>query len=152
MLIPHSDVNPMERLPMMKCVERDEEYMSPISYPKSVRDFDVLLGRGGLSNKQCGNLWSRNLVAKYRYEYITLPKGGKRELARSIGNYVWLSGGRFLEKRINDRMNWYECGDERARAKFSQEFREAYYVSYQTDDAECEDTSLSTDDSGDSSS
>jgi hypothetical protein len=88
---------------MMTFVERDEECMSPITYPKSVRD--VILGRDGLSSKHCGNLWFRNLVAKYRYVYITLPKGGKGQLARSIGNYVRLSGGRFLEKRVNDRMN-----------------------------------------------
>jgi hypothetical protein len=144
-LIPRTDVYLGQRLPMMKFVERDMHH--PITAP--FRKEDVLLGRGGFSNKQLGNLWFRALVAAYREAYHALPKFGKGQLARNLCNYVRLSGGRFLEPRRGDRAKhlWYECGDERAQAKCSQALRETSILSI----SDCEETSLSAGESADGS-
>ena len=140
-LIPRTDVYPTDRLPMLRFVERDEKH--PIALAEMRRE-DVLLGRGGLSNRQCGNLCFRALVAAYREAYHALPKGGKGQLARYLCNYVRLSGGRFLELR---GALWYECGDDRAQAKCSQALRETIVISV----SDCEETSLSTGESADGS-
>jgi hypothetical protein len=144
-LIPRTDVHPVDRLPMLQFVERDEYH--PVSHP--FRKEDVFLGRGGFSNRQCGNLWFRSMVAAYREAYHALPKGGKGQLARNLCNYVRLSGGRFLEQRGHAKQLgcWYECGDERAQAKCSQALRETSILSI----SDCEEKSLSTSESADGS-
>jgi hypothetical protein len=124
-LIPHTDVSPGQRLPMVQYVERDLRH--PVLAP--FRTEDVFLGRGGFCNQQRGNLSFRALIAAYRDAYHALPKFGKGQLARNVCNYVRLSGGRFLELRRDNRTaQWYECGDDRAQAKCSQALRETSLV------------------------
>ena len=130
-LIPHSGgVRVSERIiPLMKLVPRDEQCACPVSVRHNMRPADVLLGRGGTSNRNQGNLYFRQLISYYRCFYHVLPKGSKGQLSRNICNYVRLSGGRFLEKRRRHDKYWYECGDARALAKCSQALRETNCVS-----------------------
>lgn len=128
-LIPHSGVPLSERISMMKLVPRDEQCQCPVSVRHNMRPADVLLGRGGTSNRNMGNLYFRQLISYYRCFYHVLPKGSKGQLSRNICNYVRLSGGRFLEKRRHHDEYWYECGDARALAKCSQALRETICVS-----------------------
>ena len=126
-LIPLSDIRLYERLPIMKFVPRDDMCVGPVLYPDEIRPPDVLLGRGGTSNRNLGNLYFRQLISYYRDSYNTVRKGQKGQLARNICNYIRLSGGRFLEKRnhtIRNENHWYECGDDRAQAKCAQALRE----------------------------
>lgn len=147
LLIPHTDVAPGQRLPMVQHVARDER--DRITAP--FRPEDVFLGRGSFAYQQTGNLSFRALVAAYREAYATLPKFGKGQMARNLCNYVRLSGGRFLEQRRQERglPIWYECGDERAQAKCSQALRETNLISMISDEGE--ETSLSTGESADGS-
>lgn len=135
-LIPQSDQRLYERIPMITLVQRDDQCLHPVVYPTEIRPPDVLLGRGGTSNRNLGNLYFRQLIAYYRDSYNALRKGMKGQLARNICNYVRCSGGRFLEKRnhhhhhhrTNHENCWYECGDERAQAKCAQALRETNLI------------------------
>ena len=126
-LIPCTNVHPMDRLPMVPYVERDENRAGPV-YPDDLTMHDVLLGRGAMVNKNSGNIRFRKIVSHYQNAYGICSKGAKGQLARNICNYVRLLGGRFLEKcniRDSDGPCWQECGDTRAHAKCSQALRES---------------------------
>jgi hypothetical protein len=104
----------------MPPVPGDEKIQNPIT---EIHENDVLLGRGGLTNTNPGNIKFRKLVSKYRVHYCTAPKGDKGALARYLCNYVRAMNGRFLAKAPDDP-SWYEVGDEKAVSKCGQALRE----------------------------
>lgn len=86
-----------------------------------VRENDVLLGRGGVTNSHEGNVRFRNLVHELQPKYLNSAKKMKRLVAKEIVMQVHSKGGRFLIC-INDA--WKEVDDQRAREKTSQALRE----------------------------
>lgn len=87
----------------------------------NVRDNDVLLGRGGVTNSHVGNIRFRNLVHELQPKYLNSAKKMKHLVAKEIVMQVQSKGGRFLIC-INDV--WKEVDDQRAREKTSQALRE----------------------------
>ena len=111
-------------VPKMGITLADSKFERPI---KQINENDVLLGRGGMTNTNPGNIKFRELVAKYRMSYCTAPKGDKGALARYLCNYVRYRNGRFL--RRDDECKeltpcWYEVGDDKAVQKCGQALRE----------------------------
>jgi hypothetical protein len=125
-LMPDSSVPYNQRIPAMPYVPSDTAKTYPIT-ESELRDRDVLMGRGGLTNQNVGNIWFRDLISHYRMAYCTVAKGQKRQLAVNIRNFVRTCSGRFLESDKNDK-KWYECGDDRAVLKVGQALREGTAV------------------------
>lgn len=88
----------------------------------SIKDQDVLFGRGGLTNAHYGNKNYRSLVRESQHEYMKAPKLKKAEISLRIVDQVYNEGGRFLIK--NEKGHWVEVSKERARKKTSQTMRE----------------------------
>jgi len=86
-------------------------------------DRDVLLGRGGLSNKHPGNKRYRQEIENAKPVYRAASKDEKTHWASLLVEYVQKDGGRFLEK---DKENgkWYIVPDIVARRKAGQALRE----------------------------
>jgi hypothetical protein len=89
-----------------------------------VTDQDVLLGRGGLTNRHPGN--RRYLEQKRRLQPMYFradKKWQKTEIARELVDWVYIENGRFKEK---DELTgkWKEVSLQRAREKASQALRE----------------------------
>mmetsp|Transcript_4613 Transcript_4613/g.6556 ORF Transcript_4613/g.6556 Transcript_4613/m.6556 type:complete len:208 (+) Transcript_4613:99-722(+) len=87
---------------------------------------DVLLGRGGMTNKHCGNIHYRRLVANNKMLYSSqVSRNGKTVISRSIVCAIrhQFPPGRFLQKDANGL--WYDVGNTKATIKTSQTLREA---------------------------
>jgi len=82
---------------------------------------DVLLGRGGGTNRHNGNIYYRNLVSKKQPAYVQAKKMDKSIIAKSIVANIRERNGRFLK---NDAGSWVDVGDRRATEKTSQALRE----------------------------
>ena len=108
-------------VPKMPPVEADAEQANLIT---TLGEHDVLLGRGGLTNTNPGNVSFRALVNKHRVHYQLAPKGDKGALGRYLTNYVRAMGGRFLSKASKDSDSWYDVGDDIAAKKCAQALRE----------------------------
>ena len=91
-----------------------------------IRENDVLLGRGGQTNKHVGNKRYRSIVVDHQHEYLRARKKDKIVIARRIVAIIHQNGGRFL-KQIPSSL-WEEVTDERAQAKTSQALREGLDV------------------------
>lgn len=93
----------------------------PIDSPT---DFDVLFGRGGLTNAHPGNKRFRDVIALHRPDYIRAIKMDKPSVARRIVRSIrrGTPPGRFLKKGDDGR--WYDVGDRTAAEKTSQGLRE----------------------------
>lgn len=87
------------------------------------KDEDVLLGRGGLSNKHPGNKRYREEIENAKAVYRSASKDDKTKWASLLVEYVEKYGGRFLEK---DKATgkWYIVPDIVARRKAGQALRE----------------------------
>ena len=107
-------------VPRMPYTSADDDMTDPIEV---IGPNDVLLGRGGLTNTNPGNIKFRALVARYRMAYCTAPKGDKGALSRFLCNFVRASEGRFLRRDEKSR-SWFEVGDEKAVMKCGQALRE----------------------------
>ena len=106
--------------------------MSQNNYNSSSSSFafhpnDVLLGRGGSTNKHSGNQRYRTIVADHQPEYLLAKKKDKVLIARRIVALVQASGGQFL-KFHNSTGNWQPVPDKRAQEKTSQALREGLDV------------------------
>ena len=55
---------------------------------KGIGPHDVLFGRGGRTNIHEGNVYFRNLLQKYKMDYINASKNTKPDLSREIV-YIW---------------------------------------------------------------
>ena len=120
--IPPPGWSELAEVPKMEEIPPDDDMKRPIA-ANEIHASDVLLGRGGQTNSNPGNIKFRDLVSKYRMAYCTAPKGDKGALARYLCNYVRSKGGRFLRKEESNG-NWYEVGDEKAVMKCGQALRE----------------------------
>lgn len=90
-----------------------------------VTDYDILLGRGGLTNHHKGNKRFRDIVALHRADYIRAPKIQKPSVARVIVRAIRNGDppGRFLRKN-EETGHWEDVGDKKAAEKTSQALRE----------------------------
>ena len=87
-------------------------------------DKDVLLGRGGGTNKHPGNIRYRREVESKKPIYRSINcKNEKTAYTNAFKDYVHSYGGRFLEKE-KDTGRWMIADAGKARKKCSQAFRE----------------------------
>jgi hypothetical protein len=93
----------------------------------AINRYDVLLGRGGLTNSHVGNKHFRAVVAEYQPTYLVAKKKDKKEIAKEIVARIHASGGRFL-KRTADSEVWSEVTEKKALEKTSQSLRESLDV------------------------
>jgi len=84
---------------------------------------DVLLGRGRPYREYPGNCKLRELVDGVQKEYDRVSKASKTSLAMRIVMKVKQNGGRFLSRADDENMGWVRVGDEAARTKVAQSFR-----------------------------
>ena len=84
---------------------------------------DVLLGRGGATNNNNGNIRFREIVASKQMVYLDAKKKEKKAIALECVNEVKQNGGRFL-KRDDASGNWVEVPVAAAIKKASQALRE----------------------------
>jgi hypothetical protein len=88
---------------------------------------DVLSGRGGRINSHPGNVYFRELVNHYKYQYLAkeTAKLDKAKIADMIVRRVRSLDppGRFL-KEVPNSTHYIEIGDEKARKKAGQAMRE----------------------------
>ena len=90
-----------------------------------VTDYDILCGRGGLTNHHRGNKRFRDIVALHRPDYVRAPKVQKPSVARVIVRAIRNGDppGRFLRKDEKKGV-WVDIGDKKAAEKTSQALRE----------------------------
>eukprot|EP00578_Thalassiosira_sp_NH16_P028334 CAMPEP_0181102336 /NCGR_PEP_ID=MMETSP1071-20121207/14261_1 /TAXON_ID=35127 /ORGANISM="Thalassiosira sp., Strain NH16" /LENGTH=355 /DNA_ID=CAMNT_0023185303 /DNA_START=8 /DNA_END=1075 /DNA_ORIENTATION=+ len=88
------------------------------------REFDVLGGRGGGTNRHSGNVMFREEARrlKHIYQDSNTKKEEKNIISKELVQKVKGYGGRFLVP--GDRGIWYEMDDRRAREKAKQALRE----------------------------
>ncbi len=91
----------------------------------TLTDFDVLLGRGGLSNGHPGNIMYRKHILRRQKEYKMLENSEKTQMSKDVVAWVKTRGGRFL-KRDDEAPGqpFYIATDVTARQKVSQALRE----------------------------
>mmetsp|Transcript_48934 Transcript_48934/g.59012 ORF Transcript_48934/g.59012 Transcript_48934/m.59012 type:complete len:288 (-) Transcript_48934:220-1083(-) len=107
-----------------RCSTSYENGISSSEVIEGFRNNDVILGRGGRTNKHIGNRQFRALVSKFRSSYIVADKLDKSPIARFIvGNVRSLNPpGRFM--KYDDFGQWYDVGNKRAVEKTTQALRE----------------------------
>ena len=90
-----------------------------------VTDYDILCGRGGLTNHHRGNKRFRDIVALHRPDYVRATKIQKPSVARVIVRAIRNGDppGRFL-KKDEKTGHWIDVGDRKAAEKTSQALRE----------------------------
>ena len=93
-------------------------------YVDTIRDTDVLCGRGGRSNHHPGNKRYRYVISDMKTSYKkTEAKSNKTDLSRAIVEHVCQYGGRFIKKeQMTGR--YYVLTRGEARKKTSQALRE----------------------------
>jgi len=94
-----------------------------IDYIDIPRLQDVLLGRGKPYRSYPGNCKLRAIVTRVQDEYDRVNKSSKTLLAMGIVMEIKESGGRFLSRADDENMGWVLVGDEAARTKVAQSFR-----------------------------
>mmetsp|Transcript_14458 Transcript_14458/g.27536 ORF Transcript_14458/g.27536 Transcript_14458/m.27536 type:complete len:257 (-) Transcript_14458:69-839(-) len=93
-------------------------------YIDTIRDTDVLCGRGGRSNHHPGNKRYRHVIGDMRTSYKkTEAKSNKTDLSRAIVDHVCQYGGRFIKKEETTG-RYYVLTRGEARKKTSQALRE----------------------------
>lgn len=101
--------------------------VSPGVFNAMLNPNDVLCGRGSRISKYSGNVQLRSMIAANKLEYLDMftPKLQKARIcARLVAGIRSLNPpGRFLELDTQGKL-WVEIGDERARRKVGQGFRE----------------------------
>ena len=91
----------------------------------TVKDADVLSGRGGKTNKHSGNRIYRGIVKENRKLYQEMKSNSHKQLlAESIIATVHQRGGRFLKRVGKDTNTWIELGRDEAIIKTTQALRE----------------------------
>jgi len=95
---------------------------------ESIKDVDVLFGRGSGVNNHPGNVKFRLVVKKYQAEYLTCARHSEKAIfPNAIVSAVEDSGGRFMKKNSNG--DWCEVDKKKSLLKASQALREgACYV------------------------
>lgn len=103
----------------------------------SVKDSDIICGRGGLALRHPGNQTYRRIVGLNKQLYATCLKTDKLRISKSIVTAIRETNGRFLERtdgKISVSLNekdvhgnpviWRDIGDKRSTEKTSQALRE----------------------------
>lgn len=93
--------------------------------------FDVLMGRGGNTNNNRGNVFFRKVVVKHRYEYQHQTKAEKPRLIDQVIAAVQQAGGQFLVESGRNENNkaYYSTASYRdIRKKTAQALREKTHV------------------------
>mmetsp|Transcript_31161 Transcript_31161/g.35835 ORF Transcript_31161/g.35835 Transcript_31161/m.35835 type:complete len:442 (-) Transcript_31161:162-1487(-) len=91
----------------------------PIS-PSAITANDVLLGRGGGTNRH--NAHFRQFVSEAQPRYVQARKRDKTKIAKSIVATIRALNGRFL--KLNNEGRYVDVGDKQATSKTSQALRE----------------------------
>ena len=87
---------------------------------------DVMIGRGGGTNHNPGNIRFRQLICTRKDEYKVAKRSQKPIIAQEIVS-AWraqVPPGRFL-KQDERTMLWYDVGDEEAKVKAAQKLRDS---------------------------
>ena len=105
-----------------------QDFSKPSTTPvQEPTEFDVLFGRGGMTNSHTGNKRFRDIISLHRPDYVRAPKIQKPFVAKRI--VAAIRGGdppgRFMKRNPTDLM-WYDVGNRHAAEKTSQALRERY--------------------------
>jgi len=84
-------------------------------------EHDVIMGRGGRTNKHSGNMRYLALKDKMQQRYMEALKAEKTTIAQELVDAVHAWGGRFLKLEGD---GWFEVDQLTARKKCSQSLRE----------------------------
>jgi hypothetical protein len=112
---------------VMERVASDTSNASGVLQTNAINGYDVLLGRGGLTNSHIGNKRFRLVVTDYQLEYLMAKKREKKVIAKRIVDQIYNSGGRFLRKSPVSNV-WSEVTEKKALEKASQSLRESLDV------------------------
>lgn len=94
-------------------------------YVETIRDTDILCGRGGRSNHHPGNKRYRHVISEMKLSYKKMEtKSVKTDLSRTIVDHVCKYGGRFIKKE-GTTGRYYVLTRGEARKKTSQALRES---------------------------
>jgi len=115
-------------VPLLPCGDfpLPEILNSPIVVPiDKPNDYDVLFGRGGMTNNHPGNRRFRDIISLHRPDYVCAIKVEKPNVARRIVAAIRGGNppGRFL-KKDSMGLKWYDVGNRHATEKTSQALRE----------------------------
>lgn len=129
-----------DKLPKVKCTipeETRDTLLTQNSFTSAGKvvvrfsDKDVLLGRGGMTNKHPGNQSFRRLVEETKPMYKGYSsKTKKKEVSQLVVDDIEQRGGNFLKKRRKLRKDpdspyeWVIASPDEARKKASQALRE----------------------------
>jgi hypothetical protein len=113
---PHQETSPHQSL---QASQQNEQEHEPIQ-PSAITANDVLLGRGGGTNRHNGHF--RDLVSEAQPQYVQARKKDKTRIAKSIVAKVRSRNGRFLKLDVNGL--YMDVGDKQATLKTSQALRE----------------------------
>lgn len=106
--------------------DQDIETIAPTSIIEPT-ELDVLLGRGGLTNKHAGNKRYREEVEKAKPMYHACKsKEEKKSISELVVEWVHEYGGRFLERKNSNSNIWIQASPKVARKKASQALRERW--------------------------
>lgn len=115
-------------VPSLGCTELSQflDFSMPSTIPvEEPTEFDVLFGRGGMTNSHIGNKRFRDIISLHRPDYVRAVKIEKPNVARRI--VAAIRGGdppgRFMKRNPDDLM-WYDVGNRHATEKTSQALRE----------------------------
>mmetsp|Transcript_17426 Transcript_17426/g.25769 ORF Transcript_17426/g.25769 Transcript_17426/m.25769 type:complete len:874 (-) Transcript_17426:249-2870(-) len=103
-----------------------EDYSKPSTSPVDAPSrYDVLFGRGGMTNNHPGNRRFRDIISLHRPDYVRAIKIEKPNVARRIVAAIRTGTppGRFLKRNPKD-LKWYDVGNRHATEKTSQALRE----------------------------
>jgi hypothetical protein len=107
-------------------ISQFDDYSKPGTTPiTETNEYDVLFGRGGMTNNHAGNKRFRDVISLHRPDYVRAIKIEKPNVARRIVAAIRGGNppGRFLKRNGNDLM-WYDVGNRHATEKTSQGLRE----------------------------
>ena len=90
---------------------------------QAIGENDVLMGRGGATNNNAGNIRFRDIVASKQLLYLDCKKKEKKAIAEDCVSNVHESGGRFLSRDWSTGA-WVEVSFKKAVQKTSQCLRE----------------------------
>ena len=102
--------------------------LAPYSYTNITQpgSHDVMIGRGGGTNHNPGNIRFRQLICTRKDEYKSAKRSQKPIIAQEIVS-AWraqVPPGRFL-KQDESTMLWYDVGNEQAKVKAAQKLRDS---------------------------
>jgi len=116
-----TELNPSRRAASIKNAHGHES-----KYIHSIRNDDVLFGRGKKSNNHAGNIFFRQLVSNMVPHYMNCTKVQKMSISKAIVDGIHKKGGRFLTPSPKNPKIWVEVTGKSLRTKASQALRDTY--------------------------